>query len=293
MRHPVCLGYQIATPEVSYSADLTCLYGDVEQNIKLLKEIGYDAVEFMSVDPKQLNAEAYLKILNQNHMRAVMVCTGEVAGTLGLTFLDSDEQIRRRAINRVKEIIDFAAILGANVNIGRVRGMLDPKNGLDDTPAINAFREVSAYAIRKNVDILIEPIEKPDENYINTIADGVKVKNALDQENFKVMMDYSAMCFEEDSIADAVERFAAADVAHIHLSEKERDYPGYLDIKPFESFIAQLAKTGYTGPFVLEVYSIPDQKTAAEKSFEAIAPILEQHYGWRSVHHGLCVKGGS
>lgn len=274
MKHPVCFGYQIATPEVNYSPDLTCLYGDLEKNIRLLHDIGYTAAEFMTVDPKRLNALQIREWLEKYNLRGVMTCTGEVFGTLGLSFLHPDEDKRRQAIEHVKEIINFASVIGGNINIGRVRGQ---KAGMNLDLAEKAFTEICDYAAPLNVDVLIEPIERAEEDYINTVAEGAELKK-LNKDNLKVMMDYCAMSFEEKNICETVKAFVPNTVSHVHLSEPDRWYPGHTAIKPFDSFLCQLAESQYCGPFVIEVLPLPDQKTAAEMSFEMIAPLIGKYF---------------
>lgn len=278
MNHPICFGYQIATPDVKYSSDLTCLYGDPESNIRLLRDIGYDAVEFMTVNPKLLNAQQYREWLEKYHMRGVMACTGEVFGTLGWSFLHPDEKIRRSAIERVKEIICFASIIGGNVNIGRVRGNLATSGAKDAHWAESALRELCDFATVQSVDILIEPIERVEEDYINTVAEGVSLKKVLAKDNFNVMMDYCAMSFEERDIPSAVRTFASDVVKHVHLSEPDRWYPSHTALNPFDDFLASLAQAHYRGPFVIEVLPLPDQKKAAEMSFASISPLIEKHF---------------
>jgi sugar phosphate isomerase/epimerase len=285
MKHPVCFGYQIATPDVAYSSKLTCLYGDPEQSIEMLRAIGYDAVEFMTVDPRRLDPIRYRETVERLGMISVLICTGEVFGALGLSFLDAVLSVRRRAVDRIKELIDFAAALGANVNIGRVQGRnIDGviTDYTESASAMEAFREVCEYAKPRNVDILVEPIERKWGGCINTVEDGVHVCEKLKMDNFKVMMDYSAMQFEELSITDAIRRHAAASVRHAHLSEKDRWYPGHTSAEPFEEMIGEMRAAGYSGPFVIEAFSLPNQNVAVRKAYETIAPILEKNYAWVS-----------
>lgn len=287
MNHPICFGYQIATPDVKFSPDLTCLSGDAESNIRLLKDIGYDAVEFMTVDPKSLNAQQYREWLEKYDMRGVMVCTGEVFGTLGWSFLHPDEGVRRAAIERVKDIICFASVIGGNVNIGRVRGCLAACGSPNVRWAESALSELCDFAAAQEVDILLEPIEKAEEDYINTVAEGASLKVRLAKDNFHVMMDYCAMSFEEPDILAAVRAFSPNIVKHIHLSEPDRWYPGHTAAKPFDNFLSALAQTRYCGPIVIEVLPLPDQKTAAERSFATISPLIEKHFSRRFSHEEI------
>lgn len=155
---------------------------------------------------------------------------------------------------------------------------------MDNSQALAAFHEICSYAAPLDVDVLIEPVEKPYANWIQTAADGAALKQILAEENFNMMLDYSAMCSAESSTEEAIRQFAGKIVLHIHLSEQDRYYPGHYGTEHFRTFISQCAKAGYAAPFVVEAYPIPDQRTAAVKSFEALAPILKDVYGWERSH---------
>jgi len=280
MKHPVCLGYQIATPEVAYSPDLTCLWGELEPNVRLLAEIGYDAVEFMTLDPSQLDPKAINTLLEKYHMRTAMVCTGELFGTLRLSFLDDDPEIRQQAAARTRKIIDFAAALKANINIGRLRGSMRPPKEENLASLVQLLKELADYAAQRDVCIFLEPIEKAEINFIHTIADGAQLCALVGSPHFKVMKDCCAMYLEEPSLKDAVSLYAKDWVGHVHLTENDRYYPGHSDSIPFKEFIGWLKESGYVGPFVIEVLPLPDAETSARLSFQTIAPILRETFNW-------------
>ena len=87
-----------------------------------LAALGYDGVELMTLNPSKLDWAEVKAEAEKNNLSVVLVCTGEIFGQLGLSYTNPDESIRKEAISRSKEIIDFASYLGANINIGRVRG---------------------------------------------------------------------------------------------------------------------------------------------------------------------------
>ncbi len=276
MDHKCCLGYQVATPDVEPIPKLTALTGDIEKNLELLRETGYDAVEFMTSDPDQLNAEYYKRLLEKYCLNAVMICTGELYGTLHLSFTDPDEEGYRNAVDRVRKIIDFAEILGANINIGRVRGLLNDDLGRRYQAAA-AFREIAGYAAMKNVKVLLEPVEAPWCDWVHTVHEAQELAGEVGDKYFRVMADYACM----QKVEDPFLRKETCDprlVNHIHLTEKDRMYPGYHDTEPFKKFISQCRNQGYDGPFVMEIYQYPDPETAVREAYKTIAPILKEVY---------------
>lgn len=116
------LCYQVATPDVAIAPSVTAYQGTLEHSFGDLSALGYDGVELMMLDPDQLNWEELKNTAKKYDLDVVLVCTGEVYGQLGISFTDPDEAVRRQAIDRVKRLIECAGYLGANLNIGRVRG---------------------------------------------------------------------------------------------------------------------------------------------------------------------------
>ncbi len=270
--------YQVATPDVAVADDVTALQGDLEENFRLLSEIGYDGVEFMTINPAKLDV-AEIKALSEKYsLPVVLVCTGEIYGQLRLSFTDKDAVVRRKAIEKVKEIIEFASYFGANINIGRVRGFSDENDPTSSLKlAVRALREVCDYAAPRGVKVLIEHIETMETNFIITVSESCDLVNLVNRENFKIMIDVFAMYHEEQDIYEAIRRYSPQHNLHVHLSDSDRYYPGHRDMD-FDKIIKTFREASFDGPFVQEVLQLPDQETAARKCFEHIQPILDKYY---------------
>ncbi len=120
------LCYQVATPDVAVADSVTAYQGPLDQSFGDLARLGYDGVELMTLNPGELDWEEVKGTAEKYGISIVLVCTGELFGQLGLSYTSPEEEIRREAIKRTKEIIDFAGYLGANINIGRVRASTVP-----------------------------------------------------------------------------------------------------------------------------------------------------------------------
>lgn len=116
------LCYQVATPDVAIADSVTAYQGPLEKSFSDLAKLGYQGVELMTLNPSELDWEFVKCEAEKNGLKVVLVCTGEIFGQLGLSYTNPDPENRKEAIRRSKEIIDFAAYLGANINIGRIRG---------------------------------------------------------------------------------------------------------------------------------------------------------------------------
>lgn len=271
--------YQIATPEIAHACDVTALQGDLEHSFRLLSDVGYDGVELMTIEPRELNWPEIRALSKKYHLPVVLVCTGEVYGQLGLSFTDCNGAVRTTAIEKVKEIVEFASYLGANINIGRVRGFSDdsrPDHSL--SLALVALHEVCDHASPLGVKVLIEHIERMETNFITTVAEACEIVDILNLDNFGIMMDVFAMYHEESDICATIRKYSPRYNYHVHLSDSDRYYPGHRDID-FDRVIRAFSEVGFNNAFVEEVLQLPDQETAARRSFDHVQPILAKYYG--------------
>ncbi|WP_077534751.1 sugar phosphate isomerase/epimerase family protein [Massiliimalia massiliensis] len=273
------LCYQVATPDVAIAPSVTAYQGDLEQNLKKLSDFGYDGVEFMTINPSQLNWNEVKALLKEYNLEAVLVCTGEIFGQLHYSFTDIDPGIRNAAVEKVFEMIDFASCLGANVNIGRVRGCCCDSVSKEQTEdwAIEGFQRISDYAAPKKVCLALESVTIMQTDFINTIQQSANMVDRVKRENFKLMMDVFHMNIEEKNIYNTISKYRSYNI-HVHLADNNRRYPGNCGMN-FDQLIKCFYDNGYDGAFCTEIMQLPDQETAAKKSIEFLSPIFEKYYG--------------
>ena len=281
------LCYQVATPDVAIAPSVTAYQGGMEETFSALSKIGYDGVELMTLDPSRLDWNTVKQTAEKYGLDITLVCTGEIFGQLGWSFADRDESIRKDAVKRVCDIIDFAGFLGANVNIGRVRGQYR-----DDIPAqttrkwvIDAFREISDHAKPLGVQIALESVTIMQTNFINTVAEAAEMVDAVGRDNFKLMMDVFHLNIEEKDMFEVFRRYRDYNI-HVHLADNNRRYPGQCGMD-FVRVIEAFHNIGYDGAFCTEIYQLPDQEVAARKAMEYLAPIFERVYGCPLTSKGI------
>lgn len=273
------LCYQVATPDVYESAAVTAFQGALENSCKTLSELGYEGVEFMTLNPDKLNVRKIKKTLKKHNLVCTLVCTGEIFGQLGLSYTDPVQKKRKDAIERTKRIIDFAAALNANVNIGRIRGSYCDELSKEKTEsyALLAFHELAEYAAARKVVLALEPITILQTNFINTLEEALDMVRRVGRENFRLMMDVFHMNLEEKDLYESIRRYSAFNV-HVHLADNNRRYPGQCGLD-FEKIIRTFKESGYEGDYTTEIYQLPDMKTSAEESAAYLLPILRKVYG--------------
>lgn len=273
------LCYQVATPDVAVSDDVTAYQGPLAESFRALAELGYDGVEFMTLNPSVLSVEEIKHLEEAYGLKVVLVCTGEIFGQLGLSYTDPDTERRAEALRRTKEIIDFAAALNAKINIGRIRGQYRRELTKEETEtyAVEAFRTIADYAAPKGVDIALESVTIMQTNFINTLAEAAAMVDRVDRSNFRLMMDVFHLNLEEKDLFAAIRRHSDYNI-HVHLADNNRRYPGHCGLD-FEKILRTFHETGYDGAFTTEIYQIPDMKGAARGAAEHLRPILRRVYG--------------
>lgn len=271
--------YQAATPDVAIAPSVTAFQGDLTETFARLSALGYDGAELMTLDPDRLDWNFVKAAADTYGLLIPLVCTGEIYGQLGLSFTHPEADIRREAIQKVKRIIDFASFLGANINIGRVRGQYCEEIARPTTWqwAVEAFREISSYARPQQVKIALEPVTMLQTNFINTAAEAAQMADDVGAENFGIMFDVFHLYIEEKDMFQTMKDFADYNI-HVHLADNNRRYPGQCGMD-FEKIIQTLYETGYDQTFATEIYQLPDQETAAAGSMKHLAPIFNRIYG--------------
>ena len=272
------LCYQVATPDVAIADSVTAYQGPLEKSFYDLASFGYDGVELMTLNPSKLDWDFVRKEAEKNNLAIVLVCTGEIFGQLGLSYTDPKEEVRKEAIRRTKEIIDFASALGANINIGRIRGQYCKELSKEETEryAVDAFKELSEYSGSKGVSIALETVTILQTNFINTLQEAVEIIEAVDNPYFKLMMDVFHLHIEEKDMYEAIRQYSKYNI-HVHLADNNRRYPGHCGLD-FEKILSTFKECGYNGNFCTEIYQIPNQEEAAKAAIAHLRPIMDKVY---------------
>lgn len=267
--------YQVSTPEVYAVPGITSYQGDFETCINALIENGYDGVELMVRDPRQVDLRMIEDIICEHSLEVPMVCTGEVYGQDKLSFADPSDEIRTEAILRVKAAIDLAMVFGKQINIGRVRGGYIPgvEWAVTYKRIFEGFKEIVGYAEKRDVIVALEPVNTLGLNYINSTLEGLEFVKKVDSPCFRLMLDTAHMHIEDRNIGESITK-SKEYVTFVHLADSNRRYLG-AGIFDFPVFLTLLKKSGYDGYLGVEVFPLPDQDTALTKSIHYLRPILD------------------
>lgn len=247
-----------------------------EESIIKASEMGYDGVELALKSAGEINPDQLSKILDRTNMEISCISTGQVFADTGLMFTDSDKEKRAQLNHIFKEIIDLASEYGQLVNIGRVRGRI----GSDGQKAaenrfIDMARELCEYAQPKNVTLILEPVNRYEINFINSVSEGVELMKKVDKPNMKLMPDVFHMNIEDVTIGPELEGNIDF-IEYIHLADSNRLAPGQ-GHTDFNNIFLHLKKAGYDGWVSIEILPKPDPDTAARQAAEYLIPLIKQY----------------
>jgi sugar phosphate isomerase/epimerase len=243
-----------------------------ETSMAKANRLGYDGVELALASADEVDPAQLKDLLSRFSLELPVISTGRVFGEAKLFLTDPDAGRRRQAVERVKGLIDLAARFGAMVNLGRVRGYIAE----GETAAIAAerfgesLRECAGYAKPLGVTLIVEPVNRYEINFINSLDEGAALLDALNLANTGLMPDVFHMNIEDDRIGASLIRNSRW-VRYIHLADSNRMAPGqgHLD---FGEIFGAMKSIGYNGWVTVEILQRPDPDTAARQAAEFLRP---------------------
>jgi len=246
---------------------------DFEESIKKIADLGFDGAELAVRNPKDLKVDDVINIIKENNLEVPAIGTGQAYGEEGLSFSDSDETIRKMAVERINDQIVFASHFNAQVIIGLIRGEIE--EGINRAEAeewtIDCLRKCTKFAKEYNIGLTLEPVNRYESNFINTLNEGIKFIERVGASNLGLLADTFHMNIEEVSIYDSI--IQAKDfITHVHFADSNRWAPGcgHLD---FAKIVQTLKNTDYQGYVSAEILPLPDPNTCARLTAEHLNKI--------------------
>lgn len=249
--------------------------GRIELGIRTAAELGYDAVELSLRDPSEQDLGPILQCVRGSGLRVSAIATGQVYYTDGLSLADPDGRVRAQAVARIGSCIEAAAPHQACVILGGIRGRLTgPPEGWPEqrSQAISAIAQCVWHAEEHGVRLLLEPINRYETNFINTIEEALLIIKEVSSSHLSVLADTFHMNIEEASLVESL-RLADGHLGYVHIVDSNRRAPGsgHLD---FVRIVGVLREIGYRGFLTAEILPAPDDFTAAERSISYLRKIL-------------------
>ncbi len=231
--------------------------------LEQVRSAGYAGVELAITDPEPIGHDDVAEALRSEGLRLLSLTTGQAATTEGLSLSSPEEDVRLRAVERMKAHMHFAKPFEAVVIVGSLRGVEGDMDLL-----IESLRECAAYDTK--VRIALEPLNRYESRLVNTAVEALSLVNRVGAENLGLLLDTFHANIEERDIGQAF-RDAGDRLFHVHLADSNRWSPGYGHL-PFDQVWTALAAIDYGGGLVVEAFPHP----SAEALLASLATIKTQ-----------------
>jgi sugar phosphate isomerase/epimerase len=196
-----------------------------------------------------------------------------LAKTTGYHMTTPDDQVYRRTKDYFNLLIELCHDLGGTVMVigsPKQRSLVDGQTYEGAWKrAVELFQGACDKAKAAGVTLCIEPLGKSETNFINTVAEGVKMMREINHPNFKVHLDVKAMAAEgTPSIPEIIRSVKAEEIGHFHVNDANLYGPGMGEVD-YAPIAVAVREVGYHRWLSVEVFKYdPDPTTIARKSIE-------------------------
>ncbi len=249
--------------------------GNLGEMLKVLSDLGFNGVELGIRDPEAIDISGIEKLLVSHNFELPAIGTGQAFVDEGISLSDDSEAIRSSAIDRIKKHVEIAKVFNSHVILGLIIGNIGSQHEERERKFSyikNSLVEVSDFASKNNVNIIIEPLNRYERDVFNTAE---KVNDLINDGTcpaLGLLLDTFHMNIEEADILETI-RASAASVKHVHLADSNRLSPGKGHLN-FKEIIGTLKDINYRGYLSFEHAPSPSMKEAATYSIDHIKKLF-------------------
>jgi len=248
-----------------------------EESIRKAAELGYHGIELALAEAREVKPQELDRELARRDLEVSCISTGQVFAVSKLYFTHPDPEKRKEVIRVFSELVDLACDFGKIINIGRVRGFISEDQQREETERlfVGTLEHICEAAEPKGVTIIVEPVNRYEINFINSVDEAARVLERVEHPNVGLMPDVFHMNIEDARIGDTLARHGDR-VKYIHFADSNRQAPGqgHLD---FDDVFDGLRRGGFSGWASVEILPVPDPDTAARRAAEFILPRIERY----------------
>jgi D-psicose/D-tagatose/L-ribulose 3-epimerase len=260
--------------------------------IEALKQTGFDGVEIPLFEGKVADYEKLGK-----RLKDFGLATTGIAVMAGGSAISPDKAQRKAALDHLKWIADCTAALGGDVFAGPFYHPLGEFAGRGPTPdevkwCAEVHKEAAQYAAKSGISLAVEPLNRFECYFLNTIGQAVALCEAVNEPNYGYLFDTFHTNIEENNVPALIAPTIKW-IKHVHITENNRGVPGAGHIA-FQPIFNELKKAGYDGWLTIEAFGSPLPDLAAATKiwrpiFDDINDVYRKGYtlmrdGWAAAH---------
>jgi sugar phosphate isomerase/epimerase len=243
-----------------------------EESIPLASKLGFNGIELALRNAGEIHVSEMEKLLRLNNLEVSAISTGQIYAESGLSFTTLDSGSRKKLFSVFYELIDLAAIFGKKINIGRVRGQLQEGKEEQCRQLFNeAIEKICNYAINKQVDILLEPVNRYETNFINNLQEAWEIIIQTKIDNLYIMPDVFHMNIEDPVIETELLKYRNK-INYLHLADSNRHAPGWGHLS-FKSIHDTLQSMNFDGWHAVEILPVPSPEAAGKQAINYLKHI--------------------
>ena len=253
-----------------------------EKVCSLVAETGYDGIEIApftfgeSVTDVSAEQRRAIRQVAADHGLEIVGLHWLLASPKGLHIHTRDETLRRKTVDYLRALVDFAGDVGARVMIFGSPAQRRLEDG-DQQGAWqrtqDSYRQVLPTLAERNVLLCQESLPAPEADFIQTAAEAARMVREMDHPNFRMMLDVKSMCAEDRPPAQIIRELAPL-VEHFHANDANRRGPGFGDTD-FRPIAAALRDVGYDHYVSVEVFDYtPDPETITRESLRYLKEVF-------------------
>jgi D-psicose/D-tagatose/L-ribulose 3-epimerase len=226
-----------------------------------IKAWGFDGVELFLSPQEPADIPAVRQMLEANHLE----CTTCSVLPRDCHLPSHDPEMRARGVEFLKTCVDRTAELGARLVCGPMYAGLGVMTGRRRTVeewiwAVAGLQAVARHAETRQVTICLEPLNRFETYFLNTLEDAASLVHDIGASNVKIHFDTFHSNIEEKHPAEAL-RSIAEELGHIHISENDRGIPGSGHID-WQAILKVLKAMRYQGWMTIESFAQPEPDLA-------------------------------
>jgi sugar phosphate isomerase/epimerase len=236
-------------------------YGNFDKNLSTLKEYGYNGVELLVKDVKNIDIDGLLHSVQKFHLEVAALSTGPIPAENNLFLASNNPQIREKGLRCALDIANLANELKVPMVIGKFRGLVDETSRENNRDVLKTVLRNLCAAAKPNGSITVEIQQAGPVNTFTSIDEALNLYNEIGMDNFTLMPDTFHLQIIEKSICAGLVNLRGK-MGFVHLSDTDRSIPGFGTI-PFKEVLPLFKALDYDGYFSMEVKQEPDSQTAA------------------------------
>ena len=227
-----------------------------------IREWGFDGAELFLSPQEPADLPAVRKILEDNQLE----CTTCSVIPPECHLVSTEPGVRAKGIAFLKTCVDRTAELGARLLCGPMFAGLGVMTGRRRTPeewtwAVEGLQAVARHAQKRGVTICLEPLNRFETYFLNTLEDAARLIHDIGAPNVKIHFDTFHANIEERHPAQALHS-VANELGHVHISENDRGIPGSGHVD-WRGVLRALKDIGYDGWLTIESFAQPEPELAA------------------------------